>query len=316
MSLSLRTSLIVIVSNAASASAFTVIAAPLCRQQQCASALPMRSSKVTCSFMDDLKKGFEAGMNPAADSDAQGETEQPSTPAAKSAETAPKTAAANPPAATFTVASPDDGEPAAATFTVAAPDSDDKPAAATTTAPSGAMDSQAGATDDAPAAVEAEDALQSTGMSAAEEAMFAKAVEQAQASKAAADAQRGGIGGYADSLVEPSSAAAPLTAAEQAAAEALRAKERAQDELMAMPSAASGLMGQMFSNMKNIGKAMGEALDEANAKRAAEEAARPPQKKRPRGNLNQLYKELDAAIDRDDWEKAKQIKDTIDAIKG
>ena len=146
--------------------------------------------------------------------------------------------------------------------------------------------------------------------------MFAKAVEQAQASKAAADAQRGGIGGYADSLVEPSSAAAPLTAAEQAAAEALRAKERAQDELMAMPSAASGLMGQMFSNMKNIGKAMGEALDEANAKRAAEEAARPPQKKRPRGNLNQLYKELDAAIDRDDWEKAKQIKDTIDAIKG
>ena len=98
--------------------------------------------------------------------------------------------------------------------------------------------------------------------------------------------------------------------------EALKAKERAQKELMAMPAAASGPFGAAMANLGNIGRAMGEALEEANAKRAAEEAAKGPAKKRPRGNLNDLYKKLDAAIDADDWATAESIKARIDEIKG
>ena len=42
------------------------------------------------------------------------------------------------------------------------------------------------------------------------------------------------------------------------------------------------------------------------------EAAKP----KPRGNLRKLYRELDAAIDRDDFDAAADIKKRIDALKG
>ena len=197
-------------------------------------------------------------------------------------------------------------------------------------------------TDDTAANSEAQTV--SAPLSAAEEALFAEAVKAAQASKAADDAKRGAAAAaakagdvavaaftlpdnYVNSLSETATSAAPETAAERAAVEAKLAKVRAQEELMAAGSAAGGMFAQVVANAKNIGQAMGAALEEADAKREAErveaqaKAAKGKNKKASSWlpglpvNVKGLYKELDDAIERGDMDKAKEIKNRIDEAR-
>ena len=131
-----------------------------------------------------------------------------------------------------------------------------------------------------------------------------------------------------ESLVEPASSAAPATpaekaleAGEKAAVDAAVAKEKALESLSSMQSTAGGFLAQAFNGAGNMQRAAAAALAEANAKAAAEREATAP--KAPTFNplaffgdsVEDLYKKLDAAIERDDLEAARDIKEKIDKMK-
>jgi len=178
------------------------------------------------------------------------------------------------------------------------------------------------------------------GMSAAEAAMFERAVEEARAAKAAREASApnaGVAGGVYDMFVETSSAAVTESADAQAAADAAaraaaaRKEEKWQQTLSAaaadLPSGSplslgKAFAGEMLQNVKNIAEASQAALKEADAKREADrrsEAARGVGKRKGGalfgGNVKKLYQQLDAAIERDDFDQAAEIKRRIDELK-
>ena len=90
-------------------------------------------------------------------------------------------------------------------------------------------------------------------------------------------------------------------------------------ELQAQPSSVPlqggsplSLLQQAFDGVKKIGAASAAALEESKEKAAAERRQQP---RKPKGNLKALYRDLDRAIDRDDFESAAQIKRRIDELK-
>ena len=110
--------------------------------------------------------------------------------------------------------------------------------------------------------------------------------------------------------------AAAETAAERAVTSSKATKQRSLAELQAgAPPGAAGLFQLAVDGAKNMQAAMAAALVEADEKRAAEAAAAGPKKAKPRGNLRKLYRELDEAIDRDDFDAAAEIKRRIDELK-
>lgn len=151
--------------------------------------------------------------------------------------------------------------------------------------------------------------------------LFAQAVAAAQAAKAARDAE---APAFMEAFVETASAAPPSgpeTTAERAAAEALEAKQqalqRARQSMAPPPTGPMSFMQELMEGPKNIRAAAMETLNEAmdkQAREAAEEAR--ARKQRPKGDLKKLYRQLNDAIERDDFDKAAQIKKTIEGVKG
>ena len=194
-------------------------------------------------------------------------------------------------------------------------------------------------------AAKAEDAAAQGGriLSADEEkALFAQAVAQAQAAqaKAAEAAQAKAAAGpaapaagfglavptsaqvksYVNSLAETATAAAPEPSEVRAAAEAKSAKERElskqqqQQQGQGQPKA---WWQQALDAGGKIAAASADAVAEANEKKRAEPTGSPidPLTSMVRqGSKSALYKQLDQAIDRDDFEAAAAIKRKIDAL--
>ena len=285
-------------------------------------------------FFRDLKKGLQAGFSPkeaAAERERAAAREAPSTPPASSLGLAAGVSRED-----LERQAREAEEKARAAEASAA--RDDGGDGGDTAADADAVAAEATGTD----GVESEEGVD-------EAALFERAVEEARAAKASAASQRSrGLGfaaqsaaqSYVDSLVETSSAAvAPAppprampsdataadaaadTAAQRAAREALDAKQRslaAQQQPPPPPSSwLEALTRQALEGPQKIGAAALAALDEANSKAAAASAAEAAERRRrPKGNLNSLYRQLDRAIDRDDFEAAEEIKAQIEGIKG
>lgn len=290
-------------------------------------------------FFRDLKKGLQAGFSPkeaAAERERAAAREAPSTPPASSLGLAAGISRED-----LERQAREAEEKARAAEASAA--RDDGGDGGDTAADADAVAAEATGTD----GVESEDGVD-------EAALFERAVEEARAAKASAASQRSrGLGfaaqsaaqSYVDSLVETSSAAvAPAppprampsdataadaaatdaaadTTAQRAAREALDAKQRslaAQQQPPPPPSSwLEALTRQALEGPQKIGAAALAALDEANSKAAAASAAEAAERRRrPKGNLNSLYRQLDRAIDRDDFAAAEEIKAQIEGIKG
>lgn len=239
--------------------------------------------------------------------------------------------------------SPDQVEPAAAAFGWANTETTPDEAKA---AQIKALKEEAG--DEAAARADAE-AQGGRILSAEEEkALFAQAVAQAQAAqKAAADAQAraaaatsegspaqpaAGFGlavpttaqvkSYVESLAETDTAAAPDPAEVRAAAEAKAAKERE----LSKSTPQGGDVRQQQSKAwwqqaldagGKIAAASADAVADANAKKRTEPVVSPLDPLTSmvkRGSKATLYKQLDQALDRDDFEAAAAIKRKIDAL--
>ena len=173
-------------------------------------------------------------------------------------------------------------------------------------------------------------------MSADEQkALFAKAAAAAAAAakgKAAAaptfDLAGAGkaVANYVDSMSETASSAVPPTpqqtaANEIAALEAKAAKEKELSRTMAQQSGGKpkAWWQQALEAGGKISAAASDAVSEANAKQRAEAKAAPPSN--PFSSFakgvskDKLYKSLDDALDRGDYDAAAEIKARIDALK-
>ena len=175
-----------------------------------------------------------------------------------------------------------------------------------------------------------------------EEAIFAQAVaqaQQAQAARAAASTQPGfdmataptadlrdlasrPVQTYADtirSMVEPSSSAVPETVPEtvpeRAAREAQEAKERGMANTMR--DGPKAWWQQALEAGGKIAAASAEAVSEANAKKEAEGSAKgvdPITAALRAGSRKKLYKQLNEALERDDYDGAAKIKEQLDQL--
>jgi len=168
-----------------------------------------------------------------------------------------------------------------------------------------------------------------------EEALFAQAVEAAREAKAVAAASAQPMGAWVEvaETISLSPSAAPEPAAPNVDEWNRQAREEAETRALAEENAQetaervarewaqeaevtpTAWWQRAFAAAGNVKEAMDEALAESNAKALEEAKATAPLKPFKSRDLKALYKQLNDAIEGEDYDGAATLKARIDALK-